>query len=55
VRLAEIAGGDRWGLRTAEHEQIKALKKEVVELRSAKEALHAANLFGAEFDCRHRF
>lgn len=56
VRRAEIDGGARPGLTTVEHEQIKALKKEVAELRRANEILKAAaSFFGAELDRQHRF
>jgi len=56
VRRAEIDGGVRPGLTTAEHEQIKASKKEVAELRRANENLKAAaSFFGAERDRQHRF
>jgi len=56
VRRSEIDGGVRAGLTSAEHEQIKALKKEVVDLRRANEILKAAAaFFGAELDRQHRF
>jgi transposase len=56
VRRAEIYGGARPGLTTAEHEQIRALKKEVAELWRANEILKAAaSFFGAELDRQHRF
>jgi transposase len=51
VRRAEIDAGARPGLTTAEHEQIKALKRENAELRRANEILKsAAAFFGAELD-----
>lgn len=56
VRRAEIDGGARPGLTTAEHEQIKALKKEVAVLLRANEILKAAaSFFGAGLDRTHRF
>ena len=56
MRRSEIDGGVRPGLTTAEHEQIKVLKKEVAELRRANEILKAAvRCFGAELDRQHRF
>ncbi|WP_454300481.1 IS3 family transposase [Salana multivorans] len=42
VRRAEIDSGARPGLTSAEHEQIKALKRENAELRRANEILKAA-------------
>lgn len=42
VRRSEIDGGSRPGMTTAEHEQVKALKREVAELRRANETLKAA-------------
>jgi transposase len=51
VRRAEVDTGARPGMSTAEHEQIKALKREVAELRRANEILKAAAaFFGAELD-----
>ena len=51
VRRAEIDAGARPGLTTAEHEQIKALKRENAELRRANEILKAASsFFAAELD-----
>jgi transposase len=55
VRRAEIDAGQRPGLTTAEHEQIKALKRENAELRRANEILKsAAAFFGAELDRPYR-
>jgi transposase len=55
VRRAEVDAGARPGLTTAEHEQIKALKRENAELRRANEILKsAAAFFGAELDRPHR-
>ena len=51
VRRAEVDSGARPGLTTAEHEQIKALKRENAELRRANEILKAASsFFAAELD-----
>ena len=51
VRRAEVDAGARPGLTTAEHEQIKALKRENAELRRANEILKAASsFFAAELD-----
>jgi transposase len=55
VRRAEIDAGSRPGLTSAEHEQIKALKRENAELRRANEILKsAAAFFGAELDRPYR-
>jgi transposase-like protein len=45
VRRAEVDAGTRPGITTAENEQIKALKREVAELRRANEILKAASAF----------
>ena len=51
VRRFEVDSGSRPGMTTAEHEQIKALKREVAELRRANEILKAAKpFFAAELD-----
>lgn len=51
VRRAEVDSGARPGVTTAEHEQVKALKRENAELRRANEILKAAAaFFGAELD-----
>ena len=51
VRRAEVDSGARPGITTAEHEQVKALKRENAELRRANEILKAAAaFFGAELD-----
>ena len=55
VRRAEIDGGARPGVTTAERERIAALKRENRELRRANEILKAASaFFGAELDRRSR-
>ena len=51
VRRAEVDGGVRPGKTTEEIAEIKALKKEVSELRRANEILKAASaFFAAELD-----
>ena len=56
VRRAEVDGGVRPGKTTEEIAEIKALKKEVSELRRANEILKAASaFFAAELDRPHRF
>jgi transposase len=51
IRRAEVDSGQRPGLTAAEHEQVKALKKENAELRRANEILKAASaFFAAELD-----
>ncbi|GAA1748772.1 transposase [Nostocoides vanveenii] len=47
MRRSEIDSGSRPGMTTAEHEQVKALKREVAELRRANEILKAASTFFA--------
>lgn len=56
VRQAEVDTGERPGLRSEERAEIKALKREVAELRRANEILKAAStFFAAELDRPHRF
>jgi transposase len=51
VRQAEVDEGARPGVSTAEAAEIKALKREVAELRRANEILKAAaSFFAAELD-----
>lgn len=51
VRRAEIDAGARPGVTTAEAEEIKALRREVAELRRANDILKAASaFFAAELD-----
>jgi transposase-like protein len=48
---AEVDAGTRPGITTGENEQIKALRREVAELRRANEILKAASaFFAAELD-----
>ncbi len=54
VRRDQIDSGTRPGTKTEESAQVKALKKEIIELRSANEILKAASaFFAAEFDRPH--
>jgi transposase len=56
LRQAEVDAGARPGTTTEESEQLKALKKENVELRRANEILKAASaFFAAELDRPHRY
>jgi transposase len=56
VRRAEVDGGTRAGRTSQEIAEIKALKKEVSELRRANEILKSASaFFAAELDRPHRF
>jgi transposase len=56
IRRAEVDGGQRPGLTTAEHEQVKVLKKENAELRRANEILKSASaFFAAELDRPPRY
>jgi transposase len=53
VRRAEIDGGQRPGVTTAQHERIRELERENRELRRANEILKAASAFFArELDPR---
>ena len=53
VHQAEVDRGDRGGLTSDERERIKALEREIRELRRANEILKsAAVFFGAELDRR---
>jgi transposase len=47
VRQAEVDGGQRPGMSSAEAERVKALEREVKELRRANEILKAASVFFA--------
>jgi transposase len=48
VKRAEIDSGQREGLTTAERERMKALEREVKELRRANEILRTASAFFAQ-------
>jgi transposase len=55
VRQAEVDGGDRPGRTSQELAEIRALKKEVAELRRANEILKSASaFFAAELDRPYR-
>jgi transposase len=55
VRRAEVDGGARSGLTTDDRAKLKALEREVKELRRANEILKAASVFFAtELDGRTR-
>jgi len=54
VRQAEVDAGQRPGTTSEEAAQVKALKKEIAELRRANEILKAAaSFFAAELDRPH--
>jgi transposase len=53
IRRAEVDAGQRPGLTTAEHEQIKVLKKENAELRRANEILKSASAFSRRSSTAH--
>ena len=56
IRQAEVDGGARAGKTTEELAEIRALKKEVAELRRANEILKSASaFFVAELDRPHRY
>lgn len=56
VRQAEVDGGVRPGKTSEDIAEIKALKREVSELRRANEILKSASaFFAAELDRPHRF
>ena len=56
VRRAEVDAGQRPGLTSEEHTEIKRLKRENAELRRANEILKAASsFFAAELDRPQRF
>ena len=54
VRCAGVDAGQRPGLTTAEHDQIKALRRENAELRRADEILKSAAAFFGELDRPYR-
>jgi transposase len=50
-RKAQVDAGERPGMTSVEHVEIRQLKREVAELRRANEILKAASaFFAAEFD-----
>lgn len=54
VRQAERDGGQRPGPTSADHERIKALEREVRELRQANEILRKASAYFAMAELDHR-
>jgi transposase-like protein len=54
VRKHEIDSGMRDGITTAEHERVKALEREVKELRKANEILKLASAFFAQAELDRR-
>ena len=55
VRQRERDTGQREGMTTAEHERIKALEREVRELRQANEILRKASAYFAQAELDRRF
>ena len=55
LRQAERDGGQREGPTTAEQQRIKALEREVRELRKANEILKLASAFFAQAELDRRF
>lgn len=56
LRRAEIDSGSRIGMTTAEHEEIRRLRKELAEVKRANEILKTASAFfaAAELDRKLR-
>jgi transposase len=55
VRKYEVETGTRDGVTSAERERIKALEREVKELRRANEILKLASAFFAQAELDRRF
>ena len=55
VRQRERDTGKREGMTTAEHDRIKALEREVRELRQANEILRKASAYFAQAELDRRF
>ena len=55
VRQRECDTGKRDGMTTAEHERIKALEREVRELRQVNEILRKASAYFAQAQLARRF
>ncbi len=55
VRDSERGGGEREGTTTAQRERIKALEREVRELRQANEILRKASAYFAQAEFDRRF
>ena len=54
VKREEVDGGQREGLSTSERERIKALEREVKELRRANDILKTASAFFAQAELDRR-
>jgi transposase len=54
VKQSEVDAGARPGTTTAEHERVKALEREVKELRRANEILKLASAFFAQAELDRR-
>ena len=54
VKKHQVDSGQRDGITTAEHERIKALEREVKELRRANEILKLASAFFAQAELDRR-
>ena len=54
VKQSQVDGGARPGTTTAEHERVKALEREVKELRRANEILKLASAFFAQAELDRR-
>jgi len=54
VKRKEIDSGERGGVTSAEHERVKALEREVKELRRANEILKLASAFFAQAELDRR-
>ncbi len=55
VRQAQVDQGEREGLNTPERERLKALEREVRELRQANEILRKASAYFAQAELDRRF
>jgi transposase len=54
INLEEVDGGEREGVSTSERERLKALEREVKELRRANEILKLASAFFAQAELDRR-
>ena len=55
VRQSQVDQGEREGLNTPERERLKALEREVRELRQANEILRKASAYFAQAELDRRF
>lgn len=55
VRQAQVDQGEREGLNTPERERLKALEREIRELRQANEILRKASAYFAQAELDRRF